>query len=164
MTISHSPTRASTLLTAGGATVAVVPTVFDPPAAIASGIGFIVLLIGVSRGSRPAVNAGAIGLYLGLLLAGMAQTHPALLVAAAAGTVMAWDSAEHAVVLYDQLSSSADTRRVEYMHTVVTASVVGAAAVGGYLIYVAVTIPRPTVVLVVLLIAALLLVGALIRR
>lgn len=164
MTVNHAPPRTSRLLTAAGAAVAVSPAIFDGRAAVASGIGVFVLGGGLARGSRSAVTAGAVGLYLGILFAGLAHTHPAVLVAAAAGTVVAWDSAENAVVLYDQLSSRADARRVEYVHTAVTAGVVATAAVGGYLSYVAVTSPRPTVVVVVLLVATLLLVGVLIRR
>lgn len=164
MSVGHSPTRTSKLLTAAGGTVAVLPAISSWPAAIASVTGLLALLGGVSRGSRLTVNAGAIGLYLGILLGGLSHARPAVLVAAAAGAVVAWDSAENAVVLYDQLSSRADTRRAEYVHVLVTASVVGVAAVCGYLVYVVVTTPRPTVVLVVLLVGVLLLIGALTRR
>ena len=147
-----------------GSTVAIIPSLFNGPAMLASVTGAIALTAGISRGSRPLVNAGALGLYIGILLAGITNARPVMLLAAAAGAVVAWDTAENAVVLSDQLCPQVDTRRTESIHAAATASIVSAAAVGGYLVYVAVSMPRPTVVLVVLLVAVLLLVSVLIRR
>lgn len=145
---------------AGG--LALVPVAAGPAAAVTALPGLAGLVAGVSRGDRRLVRAGAVGLYVGVLLAGMLGAPVTLLALGTVGAVVAWDGAEQAVDL-GRHPGSADAARPVLVHTVITAGVAVLVAVGSYLLYRLGAVPAPTVVVVVLLVGGLLLHHALAR-
>jgi hypothetical protein len=77
------------------------------PAALAGALGLGLLAVGTHHGRRDLVGGGGLTLLAGTLLAGAFGAGPvALLVAAGAGLV-AWDTAEHAVGLGEQVGRRA---------------------------------------------------------
>jgi hypothetical protein len=143
--------------------VALLPAVASPTGAVAGLPGLVVLLLGVSRTDRRWVRAGALGLYAGVLLAGMTGAPAALLALGTVGAVVAWDGAAQAVALGRHLGPASGRGRPTVVHTAFTAGVALLAAVGSYLLYRLAAVPGPTVVVVVLLVGGLLLLAVLAR-
>jgi hypothetical protein len=84
---------------------------------VAAGIvGLAVVGIGTDRGRRNVVTAGCGLLFAGVLLAGIDGAPPTLALFAAAGTVVTWTTAHHAVGLGTQLGREAPVRRSVAMH------------------------------------------------
>ncbi|WP_254829282.1 DUF7519 family protein [Haloglomus salinum] len=152
----------SLLLTAVAGGLALVPVAAGPTAAVAGLPGLAGLVAGVSRGNRRQVRAGAVGLYAGVLLAGMLGAPTTLLALGTVGVVVAWDGAEQAVDL-GRHPGSADAARPVLVHTAITAGVAVLVTVGSYLLYRLGAAPAPTVVVVVLLTGGLLLHHVLVR-
>lgn len=87
------------------------------PAALVGALGLGLLAVGTRAGRRDAVGGGGLALLAGTLLAGAFGAGPvALLVAAGAGLV-AWDGAEHAVSLGEQVGRRAGVTRAAGVHT-----------------------------------------------
>jgi hypothetical protein len=80
-------------------------------------LGLVLLLAGVLRGRRSAVAGGAVALFGGVLLAGLLDATPELLLLAAAASLVAWDAAEHAVGLGEAVGRRADARGALVVHT-----------------------------------------------
>ncbi|MFB6205808.1 MAG: hypothetical protein ABEJ05_04690 [Haloglomus sp.] len=86
------------------------------PAAIVGALGLGLLAVGTRTGRRDAVGGGGLALLGGTLLAGAFDAAvSALLVAAGAGLV-AWDTAEHAVGLGEQVGHRAHAGRSVGVH------------------------------------------------
>ena len=88
-----------------------------------------------SRWTRWLINLGIGVLFVGILLSGMLRsTSPTALVAAAAATILAWDTARNAVSIGTQIgaSESAATNRAELTH-IGASSIVATAAIGAVL-------------------------------
>jgi len=152
----------SLLLTGLAGGLALVPAAAGPTAAVAALPGLAGLVAGVSRGNRRLVRAGAVGLYAGVLLAGVLGAPVMLLALGTVGAVVAWDGAEQAVDL-GRHPGSADAARPVLVHAAITAGVAALVAVGSYLLYRLGAVPAPTVVVVVLLVGGLLLHHVLVR-
>ena len=159
--IGVDASRASLGVTGLAGALALAPAITAPTAAVAGLPGLAVLLLGVSRGRRRLLRVGAVGLYAGVLVAGLVGAPVTLLALGTVGAIVAWDGAEQAVDLGRHLGAPARLGRAGALHTVFTAGVALLAAVGSYLLYRLAAVPAPTVVVVVLLVGALLLQHAL---
>ncbi len=158
--IDRSPARLSGGLAvgAGGLAVAAAPS----PAAAPFGVaGVVLLLVGVLRGSRRAVTAGALLAFGGVVAAGLGDAPAASLLVGTAAAVLAWDLGEQAINVGEQLGRAASTRNGELVHAA-NSTLVAVAAVGlGYGLFLVASGGQPVTALVVLLGAALLLAAAL---
>ena len=161
-TIDRSPARLSGRIAAGVGVIAVVASGSYSWSALACGLlGLALVGLGLVRGSRSGVTAGAVGLFVGALVAG-AGGAPALAVAlGVAAAVVTWDVGTNAIDVGDHLGREARTRRIEAVHAAASISV-GVVTTGiGYGIYRATAAGQPLAALVLLLIAAVLLSSAL---
>lgn len=86
------------------------------PAALAGGLGLGLLLFGTRAGRRDAVGGGGLALLAGTLLAGAFGAGPVLLLVAASAGLVAWDTAEHAVGLGEQVGHRASVGRAAGVH------------------------------------------------
>ncbi|WP_225741180.1 DUF7519 family protein [Halorussus halophilus] len=160
--IDRSPARMSAALAASAAALAAVATGLASTFGLGvAGPGFLVVLLGVLRGSRRAVTLGTAALLVGTLVSGLASPSVFLLLPAIIGTVLAYDFGEQAINVGEQLGREAETTRLEVMHA--AGSTVVAVGAGGfaYAVYVAAAGGQPVTALVFLLIAAVVLTSAL---
>lgn len=158
--LDRSPTRVSATLALLAALAGVLALSVSGPAVLVGVIGTGLLALGLYRGSRAAVTLGSTGVFGGTVLAGLAGSPPELLLFVTAATVTAWDVAEFAVGLGEELGRAAETRRLELVHAGSSALVATLAAIGGVLVFR--TIGRgPPLALVALLCGAVVLVVAL---
>lgn len=157
--VDHSPaTRTVGLATLAGL-VALLPALLVGRGLLVGVAGLTGLAFGLRRRSFRVLHAGALGLYGSLLTAGLAGAAPFVLVVGTVGGVVAWDAAEHGLGVVTHLSRAAASPRPELVHVLGTAAVTLVVAIVSYVVYVTVTAPRPTAVIVVLLAGVLALVG-----
>lgn len=102
-------------------------------------LGVVLLGLAVTplRGSgmRWLVKAGAGGLFVSVVLAGLFQAAPfGTLLVALAGTIVAWDAGEHAIDVGRQLGRSASTWRLDVSHVGATAAVGVVGVLAGHFI------------------------------
>lgn len=161
MSIDRRPARASSflsLLVALGVTAAVGEA--SPLALLAAATGVVTLAAGLLASSRSWLTVGAFGLFAGVGVASLLGDGTALVLVAAAGTLVAWDLAEHAVGLGEQLGRMAATTRAELAHAALSVGV-GAVAVGVALLAGAGGGSLPVSGLIAALLAAVVLFAAL---
>lgn len=154
--VDRSPAKLSATIALVAGLVAVVATaVAGPLGAAVAAPGLLLVLHGVTRGSRRSVTVGSFVLFAGALVGPAVGTDsPAVLVAVAA-TVLTWDVGEHAVNVGEQLGREADTRNGEVAHAAAS-TVLGAGATAlGYLLYVSAGEGQPLTALVLLLFSAI---------
>lgn len=121
------------------------------------------LLLARARWSRRLVTLGAAVVGFAALVAGaLDQTSTVSLFAAVAATMVAWDGADHAIGLGEQVGRDADTAVVELVHTGAT-TVIGMLAVGVAFGATSIEVELPLAGLALLLTAALVLMLALYR-
>lgn len=161
--VDHSPSQLGTRVALGSGVIAAITTLFGGVAAALGIAGLVGLFVGLQRESHRMVTLSAGGLFAGVVLAGVLGTHPIAVLVGAVGSVLAWDSADNALTLGEQLSSDAGGRRSEVVHVAATGAVVGGTAIGSYVLYRSVTGGKPLVVLVALLVGAVLLIATLSR-
>lgn len=163
MTLQYEPSRTGLLLVAGGGCLALVPAGVAGAALplLVGTVGIAIAMGAVWYNSTRLGVLGALCLYTSILGAGMQGVGAVMLVVGALGAVVAWDSADNAVVLRRQLRSTA-TRRTEVVHAAGTAVVVLGAGIFGILFSLAVP-PGTVAILVVLVVATLALVAVLTR-
>lgn len=162
--IDRSPAVVSTTLAVGAGVVSLLGSALGslagvPPAAV----GLLVLGVGLVRGSRRILTAGAGLLFVGVLLAGASGAGPEPLVVGTLGAVLAWDVGENGIGVGAQLGREADTRRVELVHAASSLAVGAVTAALGYGVYLAAASGQPLTALVFLLFGAVLLVSVLDR-
>lgn len=152
----ESPTATGIALTVIPAVVAVLASAASLPAALVCVLGVVALLAGVRNASRRFVTAGAIVLFVGVLVAGATAARAPFVLVGAGATVIAWDAGTNAISIGNQLGSAAETRRLAVVHTLATtavAAVVGAVSYGTYWLA---SGGQPTVAVALMLLAALL--------
>lgn len=152
----RTPSRAGRALATVAGVLAAVPLLGGPGFLVAVA-GLVALALGLLWGSRALLKVGATGLFGGVLLAGLTGTPPAALLLATGAAVVAWDVAENAVGLGEQLGRVAPTARAELVHAAGSAVVAAAGAALAYLAFRAVGGPNPVAALVVLLFAGVAL-------
>lgn len=126
-------------------------------------LGLALLAGGLFAPARRLVTLAGACFLLALLVAGVRGGGPEPLLAAALGAVLAWDVAEFALGVGEQLSREADTARLEGVHaaTSLLVGVVGAGVVYG--VYLAGGGGQPASAVVFLLFGAVVLVAVLRR-
>jgi len=160
--VERRPARLSGALGVGAALLAVLATAaYSTTAGLAGLAGLLVLLTGVVAGVRRGVTLGAVVLLVGVLYAGLAGMPAAVLLVGVGATVLAWDLGGFAIDLGAQLGREANTRRVEAVHATASAAVAAAAAGVGYGVYLVATAGQPTLALLLLLLAGVLLAATL---
>lgn len=114
---THRPTRASGAIGLLAAVcVLVVSLQVGFPVLLTVSVGMLAFGAGVVRGSRGWLAVGGMGLFAGMLLAGLIETSPVFPLVGTAATLIAWDVGEHAIGVGEQLGREADTRRQELAH------------------------------------------------
>lgn len=127
-----TPNQGAVWQTGIAAVVAVGAVAVTLAATVVGLAGTIVMVYGVSRGSRFVHTLGSMALFGGVLVAGLQGASPVIVVAGAAATVVAWDAGENGISLGRQLGHAAETRRAAVVHlgaTTVVAVVVAVVAV-----------------------------------
>lgn len=110
------PPRAALAVVLLPGAVAALALLAGGPAALAGALGLALLALGVRSGRRDAVGGGGLALLAGTLLAGAFGAGAAALLVAAGAGLVAWDTAEHAVGLGEQLGRRASVLRVVGVH------------------------------------------------
>jgi hypothetical protein len=131
-----------------------------PLGALLGLLGAALIWVGVRRGSRRAVGGGAVSLFAGVLVAGLADASPAALLVGTAAAVLAWDPGERAITVGEQAGRAAATTRAGVVPAGGTAAVLALAGGVGYGAFQISTGGKPTAALVALLVAVLALAGA----
>lgn len=120
------------------------------------------LLVGAGVADvRGLLDLGALVMFAGVVLAGVGGALPGPLLVAMVGTVVAWDAADHAVSLGEQLGREARTSQAVAAHVGATTAVGAAGAAVSYTVYRLVGGGKPASAVVILLLAALLMTRAL---
>ncbi|WP_135364264.1 DUF7519 family protein [Halosimplex halophilum] len=158
--VDPTPSRASAGLAVAmtALSVAVVPgtvgTVVGVP-------GAVLVAGGAIRGSRQAVDYGAVAVISGAVLAGLGGTAPLPVALGALLAVLAWDAGRYGIALGEQLGREAATTRVAVTHSALTAAI-GVGGVGlGYGAYLVAAPGDSTVALLALLVGVAAVVPAL---
>lgn len=154
------PSHTGTALAGLVGFVAVAVQAVGGPAAVVGGAGLVALVAGLRAGLRRLVSLGVLGLILGVLVAGAVGVPAELLLVSAAASAVAWDVADQAVSLGEQVGRGADTARAELVHAAGSALVATAAVAAAYLVFRAVA-GGPVVALALLLLGAILLASVL---
>ena len=154
------PSRTGTAVAGLVGFVAVTAQAVGGPAVVVGGVGLVALVAGLRRGVRRLVSLGVFGLLLGVLVAGAVGVPTELLLVSAAASAVAWDVADQAVSLGEQVGRGADTARAELVHAAGSALVATLAVTAAYIVFTAVT-GGPVVALALLLLGAILLASVL---
>lgn len=157
---TRPPTLAVLVSLVAAAVATAAGTVAAPPGGAVVGLSVVGVAVGSTLGSTRllswAAAAGAVGIALAAALGGGAEP---LLVAAVALAV-AWDVADHGVVLGRQVGRAARTRRNVAVHAATTLLVGTISAAIVYGSYVAATGGQPIAALALLLFGGVVLVTA----
>lgn len=160
--ITRSPPALGSSLALASATVALVAaTLTARSAAVPAAAGVLLLGIGLFRASRRFVTAGSAALFSSVLLAGVRGGVPEAVLLAALATVLAWDTADHALGIGAQLGREADSARLVVVHAAATLLVGAFGSAVCYAAYLAVGGGQPVSAVVLLLLGAVALVSAL---
>jgi hypothetical protein len=159
-------TRAPPRLSIGMATAAALLGLVSVALASVAGagvaaVGLAVVVVGLVRGRRRWLTAGAVGLFAGVLVAGARGSPPEPLLVGLLGAALAWDVGEHGIGVGEQLGREADTTRVEVVHAAASTAVGTGGVVLGYGVFLVATGGQPVTALVFLLVGVVALVAAL---
>jgi hypothetical protein len=160
-TLGAVRTRSGGGLALAAGLVAVVLTGFTLPSLLPGLVGLLGIGVGVWQRSQRVLTLGVLGVFTAIVVAGTHGAGPVRLLGATVGLVVAWDSAENALTLGEQLGSRSASRRPEIVHAGTTAFVTALGAAGVYGVFRFATGGQPVVALFALLIGALLILGAL---
>lgn len=155
------PSRTGMGLALLGGVLASVPLIASRPALLPGTLGLTVFAAGLAYGSRPGVTLGAAGLFSGVLIAGVLGAPPEVLLLSTAALVIAWDVAENAIGLGEQLGRTADTRQAELVHAAGSAIVAAGGATFAYVTFRAVGGTQPAAALVLLMFGGVMLASSL---
>ena len=133
--IDPSPPRLSEGVAVVAGAVGTLALAVSPPAFGLGALGTVAVGAGLYRRSHAAVTLGATGVFCGVLLAGLADAPPELLLLSTAGAVVAWDVATFAIDLGAELGRTAETRRLELVHAGASTGLALGAAIVGTLVY-----------------------------
>lgn len=137
MELTRKPTRRNTVASLTAAVVALVAIGSGSPAGGLFGlIGLGLLALGLHRGARLAVDFGGGVLFIGVILGGLQGLSPEATVIGAVGTLLAWDLANSAVELGEQLGRETSTDRLEAVHIITSLAVGLLSATIGYGVFV----------------------------
>ncbi|MFB6146604.1 MAG: hypothetical protein ABEJ08_02845 [Halobacteriaceae archaeon] len=97
--------------------------------------GVAMLWWGAYSGSRFRISVGTLFLFLGVLLSAAGEPSPAFPLAGTAATIVAWDLAQNAISVGEQLGSETNTTTAEAFHAAGTLATGLLGAVGGFVVY-----------------------------
>jgi hypothetical protein len=159
VTIDHSPARLSSVLgLVFGAVAVIALIVSDATLALFPGVfGIVAIGSGLRWRSRVLLTIGAVGLLVGMAIAGLLDAQPVVLLVVTIATVLTWDSSENAITVGERLGQAAQTQRSEVVHIAATLLVTTLTAGSGYLVYLVSSASASPVALVALLLAGVLL-------
>jgi hypothetical protein len=164
VTVIGSATRASTAiaLVAGASSVLLVGLASELSLAIGL-LGWIALAGGLYRGSRVAISTALVCFWLAAAVAiGEGLPVEAVGLSVLAG-VVAWDAGNRGVTLDRQLTTRAETARVELLHSGTT-TIVGTGSLGiGYAFYSGLYWPHPPLATLLLVFSVVVLWVLLVR-
>lgn len=155
------PSSIGVALTVAASLAAVVPLAGAPMGLGAGLFGAVLVGAGVRIERSRAFGLGVVALGGGVLLAGLSGAAPWVVVAATAGTLLAWDVGDTALVVGEQLGRAAPTARLELVHATATAIVLAVGAGVAYAVFYLMEGGRPTLALALLLLGATLLAATL---
>lgn len=162
--IDRSPTRFGA---AAALLVAVATTVLAGGYAwLALGVGALgttLVLVGVGRGSRRPLGAGAAGLFTATIVAGASGAPVETVLAGTVGAVVVWDAGGTAIDLGEQLGAAASTVRVEALHLAASTAVGGFTAGAAVIVYESAAGGYSVATLLFLVVATALLLAAIDR-
>ncbi|WP_092891052.1 DUF7519 family protein [Halopelagius inordinatus] len=160
--ITRSPPVVGSSLSLVAATVALVFAALSAQSAVApAAVGVFLLGVGLYRASRRLVTLGSAALFVGVLLAGVRGGVPEAVLLSALATVLAWDTADHALGIGEQLGREAHSSRLVFVHAATTLLVGVFGSALCYAVYLAVGGGQPVSAVVLLLLGAVALVSAL---
>lgn len=160
--IDRTPSRFSTVVAIGAAFVAATTSVLGSTA----GLFFVMpavlaIVLSLYLGSRRGLAFGITGLLAGAMIAGLDGAPAPVVLVSVAAAVLTWDYASMAIGVGQQLGRRTPTERLEKLHAVTSAGVAVATIVISVGIYQSIARPSPVAAVFFLLLAAILLVGAL---
>jgi len=159
-TVNRVPPRTSTIIALVAALIVCV-TALRSIGFVPAGLGLAIMGAGLAGGRRSLVTVGAAGQLVALFITGAAGVGTARVLVGIAAGVVAWDVAQHAVGLGEQIGRDAPSRRAELVHAGTSLGVAASTAGIAYLLFVAAAGNQPTTALVALLLAVVLIVLAL---
>lgn len=136
VSVQRAPTRLSSGLATVFGIAATVAVARSTVGLIAGVIGLLALILGlgVLHSKRP-VHVAGLALVGGPLTAGAMGLAPVSSLIGAVFGVLAWDTAENAVVVGRQLGRRADTTRTELVHVAASGLVTATVAIIGYVTF-----------------------------
>ncbi len=162
MTVDRRPTALGRWISGFAGVVTLVTSGFYSwPALGVGAVGVVVLWGGLLRGARSLVTAGAFGLFVASVLAGVQGAPIVPVLASVVLAVVAWDAGGNAISIGEQLGRSAETARIEIVHSSSTLAVGVVTGGVGFGLYRFGTGGQPVAAVVFLLLGAVLLVATL---
>ncbi|WP_121740801.1 DUF7519 family protein [Natronorubrum halophilum] len=156
-TVTRRPTLILSGVAAAGVLLALLAVGAGTTVGLAVGsVGAVVFVVGLVRVSPPALDTGAVLLFVGLVVGGLEQTAVEPTVIGTMATVVAWDLGHSAVDLGAQLGREAGTSRLEAVHAVSSLTVGLLSGTVGYAVYLVGGGSQPVAAAVLLLLAAVL--------
>jgi hypothetical protein len=144
--IEHTPPRESRLIALGAGVVGVVLTAPFALLALPFGLAGVVILAGglYLTHSRGWLSIGTALILSGAVITGAYGAAPTeLMLIGVTSTVLAWDVGQHGIGLGEQLGANTHTQRVQFVHTAVSAVVLGSISTVVYLVSLAGSGGRP---------------------
>lgn len=162
MTVDRRPAPLSRWLSAiTGVFPVVMSGFYSWPALVVGATGVFILWAGLLRGRTSTITTGAFGLFLGPVIAGTQGAPVVTTLASIVLTVVAWETGGNAVSIGKQLGRSAETVRIEVVHTGASLAVGVVTAGIGYAIYWFGADDQPLAAVIFLLLGAVLLIETL---
>ena len=156
-----SPSNVGQGLTLAAALVAAIALT---PVPVAVGVGVLataVFAVGLRRESRRLLDTAAGTLVAALLVGGVYGVPAELLVLSTATAVLAWDVADNALTVGEQLGRAARAERLELVHAAATLTVAVVGSAFAYGVYQLAGGGRPLLAVVLLLLGSTLIVAVL---
>lgn len=150
--------RGLTLVAGLLASVSLAPAL---PAVAVGVLATVTLAYGLQARSGRVLGFGVATLVVALLLGGVLGTPAELLVIATGATILAWDVADSALVVGEQLGRKARTERLELVHAAASLAVAVVGSAVAYAVFRLAGGGRPLLAVVLLLLGATILVAVL---
>lgn len=155
MTVDHTPPAAGQAAVAAAGGVATLGlSLGSVTGGAVAAVGTLLALLGATSGRRRLVGGGAVLSGFGLLVAGVGGAPALPLLVGAVGTVLVWDTGDHAVGLGEQTSADTDATRNVTVHAGATLAAGVVVVALGFGTYRAAAGGQPVVVLFFLLAGA----------
>lgn len=160
--IDRNPSRISTTFAVGAAFVATASSALVSTTGLVVAIaGTVGVFLALYIGSRRVLLVGVTGLFLGAMVAGLEGAPSLTVLASLSAGALTWDYSTTAISVGRQLGRQADTAHVEKIHALASAGVALATVIVSIGVYRSITGTHPVAAVFFLLLAAILLVGAL---